>query len=126
MRMSIGEGIAGKVAQTGEPILVEDLSKDPRTARPDLVSEEGIKGFISIPLTAKDKVVGVMNVASHKAQGFGADDVSLLSSIGDYLGTTIEKAQLYERLARRKIPDSSPAFADLSRAGTKEDSPGVT
>jgi len=100
MRMSIGEGIAGKVAQTGKPILVEDVSKDPRTARPDLVSAEGIKGFISIPLTAKDKVVGVMNVASHTAQVFGADDVSLLNSIGDYLGTTIEKARLYERLAR--------------------------
>jgi len=99
MRMSLGEGIAGRVAQTGEAILLEDISKDPRTARPDLVSAEGLRGFVSIPLRAKDKVVGVMNVASHEAGRFAADDISLLNSIGDYLGTAIEQARLYERLA---------------------------
>jgi signal transduction histidine kinase len=100
MRISRGEGISGRVAQTGEPILLEDISKDPRAVRPDLVSAEGIKGFISIPLKAKDEVMGVMNVASHTAGRFGADDMSLLNSIGDYLGTAIEQAKLYEGLAR--------------------------
>ncbi|MCL0088811.1 GAF domain-containing protein [Dehalococcoidia bacterium] len=100
MRMSRGEGIAGRVAQTGMPIVLPDISKDPRTACPDLVSAEGIKGFISIPLKAKDEVVGVMNVASQSAGRFGADDVSLLTSVGDYLGTAIEQAKLYDRLAR--------------------------
>lgn len=102
VRMSLGEGIAGRVAQTGEPMLLEDISKDPRTANPDLVSSEGLKGFVSIPLKAKDKVVGVMNVASHVVGRFGADDMSLLSSIGDYLGTAIEQAELYERLAKAR------------------------
>lgn len=100
VRISLGEGIAGRVAQTGEPILLEDVSKDPRIANPDLISAEGLKGFVSIPSKVKNKVVGVMNIASHIAGRFGADDVSLLNSIGDYLGTTIEQARLYERLAR--------------------------
>jgi len=99
-RIALGEGITGRVAQTGEAILLEDISRDPRAARPDVVIAEGIKGFVSIPLKAKDRVVGVMNVFSHIAGRFGADDVSLLSSIGDYLGTTIAQAKLYQRLAR--------------------------
>ena len=99
MRMSVGEGVAGRVAQTGEPILLEDISKDPRTVRLDLVSAQGIRGVVSIPLKVKDKVIGVMNVASTEAGRFGADDVYLLNSIGDYLGTTIEQTRLYERLA---------------------------
>jgi len=99
-RIALGEGITGKVAQTGESILLEDISKDPRLTRPDMIIAEGIKGFVSIPLKAKDRVVGVMNIFSHIAGRFGADDVSLLNSIGDYLGTTIEQAKLYERLAR--------------------------
>jgi len=99
-RIPLGEGIAGRVAQSGEPMLSEDVSKDPRAADPDLVSAEGIKGFVSIPLKTKDRVVGVMNVFSHVPGRFGADDVSLLNSIGDYLGTTIEQARLYEHLAR--------------------------
>lgn len=102
MQMSVGEGIAGRVAQIGKPILVEDISKDPRTAHPDLVNAEGLKGFISVPLKSKDKVVGVMNIASTNEGRFSTDDISLLSSIGDYLGTAIEQARLYERLKRAR------------------------
>jgi len=100
IRLALGEGIAGRVAETGEPILLEDVSRDKRTAHPDLISAEGLKGFASIPLKSKDRIVGVMNVASHASGQFGADDISLLKSIGDYLGTTIDLARLYERLAR--------------------------
>jgi len=100
VKLSLGEGIAGRVAQSGQPTLSEDLSKDPRTANPDLASAEGLRAFVSIPLKAKDKVVGVMNVASHLRGRFGADDLALLNSIADYLGTAIEQAKLYEGLAR--------------------------
>ena len=96
----LGESIAGQAAEVGEPIVLEDISKDPRVVRPDLVLAEGLKGFISIPLKAKDKVTGVMNIASHVANRFAADDISLLKSIGDYLGTAIEQARLYDRLAQ--------------------------
>jgi signal transduction histidine kinase len=98
VRMRKGEGIGGSVAQSGEPMLSENISQDPRAAHPDLISAEGLKGFISIPLKAKDQVVGVMNLASHVAGRFGTDDVSLLSSVGDYLGTAIEHARLHTRL----------------------------
>lgn len=100
MRIHLGEGIAGKVAQTGEPVLLEDISRSPGVAHPDLVSAEGLKGFVSIPLKAKDRIVGVMNIASHEAGRFGSDDVSLLNSISDYLGTAIEQVKLYESLKR--------------------------
>ena len=104
MRMRPGEGIAGRVAQTGEPVLLEDISKSAHVAHPDLVSAEGLKGFVSIPLKAKDRTVGVMNIASQVAGRFAADDVSLLNSIGDYLGTAIEQAKLYEgvRMGRER------------------------
>jgi len=98
MLIHIGEGVAGRVAQTGEAVLLEDISKSPQAALPDLVSAEGLKGFISIPLKAKEDVVGVMNIASQLAGRFSTDDLSLLNSIGDYLGTAIEQAKLYEGL----------------------------
>ncbi len=98
-RIPPGKSIAGKVAETGEPIILEDISKDPRITRPDLVLAEGLKGFVSIPLKVKQRVIGVMNIASHVANRFAVDDVSLLKSIGDYLGTAIEQARLYDQLA---------------------------
>ncbi|HEY94862.1 MAG TPA: GAF domain-containing protein [Dehalococcoidia bacterium] len=100
IRISVGDGIAGTVAETGEPIILEDISKDKRAANPDLIDSEGLRGFVSIPLKSKDRVVGVMNIASHVAGRFSVDEMSLLSSIGDYLGSTIEQARLHERLAR--------------------------
>jgi signal transduction histidine kinase len=98
VKMSLGEGIAGRVAQTGEPVVLEDISRDPRAAYPDLVSTEGLKGFVSVPLKAKDKVVGVMNIAAHTPGQFSAEDMFLLNSIGCQLGTAIEQARLYQRL----------------------------
>ncbi len=102
MRMSLGEGIAGKVAQSGKSILLKDISADPRTARPDLVSNEGLKAFISVPLRAKDRVLGVINVASRMPHSFNTNDRHLLHSIGDQLGVAIEQARLYERLRRAR------------------------
>ncbi len=103
VEVKLGEGIAGKVAQSGQPILLEDISKDTRTAHPSLINTEGLKGFISVPLKVKDSAIGVMNIASHQAGKFGADDVSLLNSIGDYLGTAIEQTKLYQRLDTAKV-----------------------
>ena len=96
----VGEGITGIVASTGKPMVLDDISKDEQTAFPDLTMAEGIKSCISVPLKARDKVVGVLNIFSRTAGKYGADEVSLVTSIGDYLGTAIEQTKLYERLER--------------------------
>ena len=105
MRLRLGEGIAGEVAQSGKSVLLEDISADPRVAHPDLVTTEGLKAFISVPLRAKDKVLGVVNVASYVTRSFSRNDMHLLYSIGDQLGVAIEQANLYERLrgARERL-----------------------
>jgi len=98
MEMKVGKGVAGRVARTGEPVVLEDISRDPRAVHPDLVSTEGLRGFVSVPLKAKDKVVGVMNIAAHTPGQFSKEDMYLLNSIGYQLGTAIEQARLYRRL----------------------------
>lgn len=100
MKMKIGEGIAGMVAQTGKAVLVEDLSSDPRAAWPNLISTEGLKAFISVPLRAKDTVLGVLNVASREPRSFTTDDMHLLHAIGDQVGVAIEQGELYNRLRK--------------------------
>ena len=70
MCLGLGEGIAGRVAQSGKSALLEDISTDPHVAYPDLVTTEGLKAFISVPLRAKDKVLGVINIVSRTARHF--------------------------------------------------------
>jgi len=102
MRLRLGEGIAGKVAQSGRSVLLEDISSESDAARLDLISLEGLRAFISVPLRAKDNVLGVMNVTSYEPHRFTKEDVHLLHSIGDQLGIAIEQAGLYEKLRRGK------------------------
>jgi signal transduction protein with GAF and PtsI domain len=98
MRLKIGEGIAGNVAKSGKAVLLEDISSDPDAARHDLISTEGLKAFISVPLRAKDSILGVLNVASRLPHHFTKDDMHLLYAIGDQVGVAVEQAELYEKL----------------------------
>ena len=102
MHLNLGEGIAGRVAESGKAILLEDISADPRVARPDLISTEGLKAFISVPLRAKDAVLGVINIASHTPRRFTTNDLYLLHSMGDQLGVAIEESRLHERLRKAR------------------------
>jgi signal transduction histidine kinase len=98
MQLKVGEGIAGKVAKSGRAILLEDISADPRTARPEWVRREGLKAWLSVPLRAKEAVLGVINVASREPHHFTKRDMHLLHSIGDQVGVAVEEARLYEQL----------------------------
>jgi GAF domain-containing protein len=102
VHLSLGKGIAGEVAESGKSILLEDISADPRVANPDLIRTEGLRAFISVPLRAKDKVLGVINIASRTPHRFTKNDMHLLHSIGDQLGVAIEEAKLYERLRKAR------------------------
>ena len=102
VHLSLGQGVAGRVAETGKAILLEDISKDPHVAYADMVATEGIKAFISVPLQAKERVLGVINVASHTPRRFTPRDMHLLHSIGDQLGVAIEQARLYQRVRRTR------------------------
>jgi signal transduction histidine kinase len=102
MRLRLGEGIAGKVAQSGRSTLLEDISLEPEAARLDLIGTEDLRAFISIPLRARERILGVMNVASHIPRRFTREDLHLLGSVGDQLGIAIEQAKLYEQLRKSR------------------------
>ncbi|HEY82663.1 MAG TPA: GAF domain-containing protein [Dehalococcoidia bacterium] len=95
--LALGEGIAGQVAQRGETLVVDDISREPRITRP-VVAEEGLKALVSVPLKSKERVVGVLNVASRKVRSFSQQEVQLLTALGHQLGIAIENAQLYREL----------------------------
>ena len=105
LRTSLGEGVTGSVAQSGKAVLLEDISSDPRVVHRELIIAEGLKAFISVPLRAKEIVLGVLNIASHRPRKFTNNDVYFLYAIGDQLGIAIEHARLYERLrsARERL-----------------------
>ncbi len=99
--LRLGEGIAGKAAQLGEPIYVDNISEDSRLTR-SVVIKEGLRAFASVPLQSKNKVLGVMNIASHSIRRFTPEDIQLLSSIANQIAVAIENAKLYNEVQRRE------------------------
>ena len=95
-QMSLGEGLTGRVAQSGELIISRNISSEPELTRM-IVKKEGLRAFAGIPLKSKDKVLGVMVIMSHDFHKFSPRDIQLLTVIGNQLGVAIENAQLYRR-----------------------------
>jgi len=97
----LGEGIVGKVAQSGEAILVDDVSTDSRVAHPDLIAAERLRAFAAVPLRVKDKVLGVLTIASHDARKFSAEDIQLLESITSQIAIAVENAKLHQEVQHK-------------------------
>jgi signal transduction histidine kinase len=96
-RMKFDEGLTGQAARSGEPIVVENVSADPRLTRM-VVKEEGFQFQASVPLKSKGRVLGVITMGSKGRSPFTPQEVTLLTAIGQQIGVAIENARLYQRV----------------------------
>jgi PAS domain S-box-containing protein len=101
MYFRLGEGIEGKVAQTGETIIVENTSTDPHITHLDLLDIEGIRAFACVPLISKRNVLGVINIASHEVGKLSYEDIQLLDSIASQIAIAIENARLHQEVLHK-------------------------
>ena len=94
----VGEGLVGYAAQSGQPVLVPDVSKDPRyiMANPETRSE------LCVPLIYKEKVIGVLDIEHTRRNFFNEDHVRILTTMAAQVAIAIENATLYERIARQE------------------------
>ncbi|MBI5878745.1 MAG: GAF domain-containing protein [Chloroflexi bacterium] len=95
--LKVGEGFAGRVAQTGEPLSVEDYGEYPESTR-IFAQRAGVHSLASIPLKAKDKVLGVMSIGSRGRRRFSPEELALLSVLGSQIGVAIENARLHDKV----------------------------
>jgi len=94
LKLRVGEGITGWVAQTGKPALVGDVTQDRRyvSVRRDVRSE------LAVPLEVQGEVRGVINVDSERADAFTPADQELLQELAVQAAKVIHHTWLYEQL----------------------------
>jgi putative methionine-R-sulfoxide reductase with GAF domain len=68
VEIKVGEGVAGKVVQSGEPLVMNDIETHPRCGEPD-VPRIGSASFLCLPIRAGDRVIGVINMAKRRDGG---------------------------------------------------------
>jgi len=113
--IALGEGIAGRVAQTGQAELVVNLDQDPQRIQRQGVNEQANRSLACIPLKAKERVLGIMTVGSRERRSFTDQEFELLTAIGAQIGVAIENARLYQRVTQQ-LQDLKRAQAQLIQA----------
>lgn len=100
LRLKVGqESIVGWVAETGEPLLVPDVSKEPRYYEVPQITET--RSELAVPLRTKNQVIGVLDVQSRRLDAFDESDVVVLESLANQAAMALENARLFETEQRR-------------------------
>jgi signal transduction histidine kinase/GAF domain-containing protein len=94
------QGIIGWVAGTGLPLLVNDVSQEPRYVPNDALP--ATKSELAVPLKIGQRVIGVLDVQSDELHALDLDDVAVLQALGDQVAIAIENARLFEELEEHK------------------------
>lgn len=107
IRLRRGEGIAGWVALHGEPLLIPDVSADPRFAvKVDEAAAFTTRSIVCVPLKSKNRVLGVVELLNNLDEGeFSEADLKILSTIADYAAIAIENAQYVQRVRDLVVMD---------------------
>ncbi len=101
LRFHTGQGLGGRVAATGQPMLVGDyLAELPDSPFLRVVQETQIRSQVAVPLKVRSAILGVLYVSSHIPQRFQEEDRVLLTALADQAAITIENAWLYEDVRR--------------------------
>jgi signal transduction histidine kinase len=108
--LQVGEGFSGRVVLSGEPLIMPDLSIDPRLTR-SLVRESDFNSLAVVPLVSRAKVLGTLVVVARGQRDFSDQDIKLLTSIGDQIGVAVENAQLYKQGQRAAVMEERRRLA---------------
>jgi len=128
MRIALDQGVAGYVANTGQPIAISNVQSDPRFAR-DTAEKTGYvpRSILAMPMLVDDRVIGVMEVLDKiSAPSFGMQDMELLGMFARQAAIAIHQSQHLEALNDTFVRNlqtlvSPEAAVDIQRAMRGDD-----
>lgn len=114
----VGEGLTGSVAQSGQPVRLDNPRDDPRwIGRHAEFAPDQIGAFLAVPIRGRDRILGVLRVSRPRNTPawyhgrFTESDERVLRTIGSQLGTAIENVRAFNRLVRT---ERMAAWGELS------------
>ena len=82
----------------GQIVLILDTSKDTRVQYPEEAKKEGIVSLLSVPISVKDHIIGVLRLYTSEQRNFSDDEYELISGLADMGGIAIDNARMYDHL----------------------------
>jgi len=128
LKLRIGQGITGWVAEHREPVAVfKEAYKDPRFQRFNELPEDRYEAFLSVPLFSRGRLVGVMNLQHGDPHVYTEREIGLLATVGSLAGAEIELArlesqntELSQQLETRKIVERAKGILQRDLGLTEE------
>jgi signal transduction protein with GAF and PtsI domain len=129
LKLRVGQGITGWVAEHRQPVAVASHAfDDPRFQTFSELPEDRYEAFLSVPVLSRSKLVGVINVQHRQPHTHGRPEIQLISMLGFLVGAEIEMArleeentQLSERLEARKVIDRAKGILQRDLGISEED-----
>jgi uroporphyrinogen-III synthase len=129
LKLRIGQGITGWVAEHRQPVAVSSHAfEDPRFKTFNELPEDRYEAFLSVPVLSRGKLVGVINLQHRQPHAHSRQDIQLISTIGFLVGAEIEMArlemensQLSERLETRKVVERAKGILQRDLGITEEE-----
>jgi two-component system, NtrC family, sensor histidine kinase KinB len=105
--IEVGKGIAGLVAREGRGVVVADVSQEKSFSEADKFGGVETRALLVVPIQSQGRVIGILEAVNPIARSFDPDALLVMTGIGGLAGTTIQNAQLFERLqaAQRRYQD---------------------
>jgi diguanylate cyclase (GGDEF)-like protein len=106
VRLKVGEGIAGWVAEKWEPVIITEAYQDPRFAAwVDKKSGFATESIVCVPLASKGRVLGVIELLNVSSEKRGGEGLALLEALADFGAIAIENARAVQRIRELTIID---------------------
>ena len=107
LRIKPGEGIAGWTLTHNQPLLIDDVHADPRfAARFDDASRFSTQAILCVPLTFKDRVLGVIELVNGPGDGsFSLEDQRILMTVAEFSAIAIQNAQNFHMVEELTVQD---------------------
>jgi two-component system, response regulator PdtaR len=125
--LKLGEGVVGCVAEQKEPLAVIDVLQEPRYKEKELARKEGLVSMLSVPLTVKDRVIGVINCYTSYPHEYTETERDVLRTVANQAAICIENTELMvqtrviqEELETRKLIERAKGIL-MKRHGLTEE-----
>jgi len=119
VRIKVGQGIAGWVAQHGEAVVVPDTSKDTRFfGKVDEKTKMETQSIVAVPVKFRDTCLGVIELINcFGPEGFDARDLNLLEALADFAAIALENARHVKRIHELTITDDCTTLYNARHMG---------
>jgi len=97
--LKVGEGIVGLVAKSGRPMAILDVRQESLYRHADIARQEGLCSLLCVPLTVRDRIIGVLNCYTAEPHRFTDDEIALFSTLANQTALAIENARLVTNTA---------------------------